>query len=581
MDSNKRLLITVAACFAIAIAFHFLYPILAGEPPKKVAPKPAEVAAVPEAPKPEAPAAPGPAEAPPGAPAVAAVPETAPVLRTPELELGFSSRGAGLSSAKLLGEKNRRSGKDGEQIDLAGRLGEADARLFEVALGGGLPALPTRAPCALASSDETQVTFRCEGPGVAVTKRFELGAPPVVSLKVKVENLGSAAVDGTVDLLAFANVDPAKQSGSGGGCASPLSELPNPTEAVCRAADEVERHKHDTDEPRVKLPGRAWYAGFAERYFLAVAVPHAEGGLASCTLVGETPTSVGATLSTPTGPIPPGGSKELAYDLVIGAKDAELLEEVSGKLAPVAGGDPDLETAVDLGMWAVIARLLLVVMKFFHALIPNWGVAIVLLTVTVKAITFPLAWKSMKSMEGMRKLTPEIEALKKKYGEDKEKLNLEMLQLWQKHKVNPFGGCVPILIQMPVWIALYTTLQTSVELYNEPFIGGWIADLTTKDPYYALPLAMGITMFMTQKMQPAATMDPAQQKMMLYMMPIMFTGFMLQLPAGLTLYMFTNNILSIAQQLALRKVMGMPLVGPPTAVPVTPAEPPKKKGKGS
>ena len=141
---------------------------------------------------------------------------------------------------------------------------------------------------------------------------------------------------------------------------------------------------------------------------------------------------------------------------------------------------------------------------------------------------------------------------------------METLKLYQQHKVNPFGGCLPILIQMPVWIALYSTLQTSVELYNEPFLSVWLTDLTSKDPYYVLPILMGATMFATQKMQPSTGMDPAQAKMMLYFMPIMFTAFMLNLPQGLTLYIFTNNLLSIAQQLALRRVMGLPMFGPPT-----------------
>jgi YidC/Oxa1 family membrane protein insertase len=135
---------------------------------------------------------------------------------------------------------------------------------------------------------------------------------------------------------------------------------------------------------------------------------------------------------------------------------------------------------------------------------------------------------------------------------------------------------------MPIWIALYTTLQTSVELYNAPFIRPWITDLTAKDPIYVLPLAMGITMFVTQKMQPMTSMDPMQQKLMLYFMPVLFTFFMLQLPAGLTLYIFTNNVLSIAQQLALRKTMGVPLVGavgPAAAATIEAEKVSSKKGR--
>ena len=170
----------------------------------------------------------------------------------------------------------------------------------------------------------------------------------------------------------------------------------------------------------------------------------------------------------------------------------------------------------------------------------------------VKALLYPLSHKQMESMESMRRLQPQMQALEKKYAEDKEKLNLEKMKLFQENKVNPFGGCLPLLVQMPVWIALYRTLLTSFELYQEPLIGFWISDLTLHDPYYIMPLAMGVTMFITQKMQPTMG-DPTQAKVMLYFMPIFFTAIMLNLPAGLTLYIFTNNLLSIAQQKWLQR----------------------------
>jgi len=153
----------------------------------------------------------------------------------------------------------------------------------------------------------------------------------------------------------------------------------------------------------------------------------------------------------------------------------------------------------------------------------------------------------MSSMEAMRRLQPQMDALQKKYENDKEKLNLEKMKLFQQNNVNPFGGCLPLIVQMPVWFALYRTLQTSFELYREPLFGFWISDLTTKDPYYILPAVMGVTMFITQKLQPQMG-DPTQAKMMLYFMPAFFTFTMLGLPAGLTLYIFVNNLLSIAQQ---------------------------------
>jgi YidC/Oxa1 family membrane protein insertase len=164
-------------------------------------------------------------------------------------------------------------------------------------------------------------------------------------------------------------------------------------------------------------------------------------------------------------------------------------------------------------------------------------------------------------MQEMRKLQPEIEKLKAKLGDDKEKLNLAVMQLYQQHKVNPLGGCLPMLIQMPIWFALYATLQTSVELYREPFL--WLQDLTRYDPIYVLPLLMGASSFLMQKLAPQPA-DNAQAKMLLYFMPIFFTFIMLKLPSGLTLYILVNNLLSIAQQQWLMKRQA-PAVGAGTA----------------
>jgi YidC/Oxa1 family membrane protein insertase len=153
-------------------------------------------------------------------------------------------------------------------------------------------------------------------------------------------------------------------------------------------------------------------------------------------------------------------------------------------------------------------------------------------------------------MNEMRKLQPEMEKLKVKYGEDKEKLNKAVMQMYQQHKVNPLGGCLPMLLQMPIWFSLYAALQTSVELYREPFL--WIQDLTAKDPIYVLPLLMGASSFITQRLSPQPA-DSTQAKMMLYFFPIFFTFIMLNVPAGLTLYIFVNNLLSIVQQQAMMK----------------------------
>jgi YidC/Oxa1 family membrane protein insertase len=187
--------------------------------------------------------------------------------------------------------------------------------------------------------------------------------------------------------------------------------------------------------------------------------------------------------------------------------------------------------------------------------VKNWGVAIILLTLLVRLVLFPLTYKSMQSMNEMRKLQPEVEKLKAQLGADREKMNLAVMQLYQKHKVNPLGGCLPMLLQMPIWFSLYAALQTSVELYQEHFL--WIHDLTLKDPYYVLPLLMGVSSFLMQKLSPQPA-DNSQAKMMLYFFPIFFTFLMINVPAGLTLYIFVNNVMSIVQQQVMMKYQVAP-----------------------
>jgi YidC/Oxa1 family membrane protein insertase len=163
----------------------------------------------------------------------------------------------------------------------------------------------------------------------------------------------------------------------------------------------------------------------------------------------------------------------------------------------------------------------------------------------------------MKSMQEMQRLQPKIEEMKKKYAGDQQKVNVEQMKLFKEHGVNPMGSCLPMLIQMPVWLALYTALQVSVDLYNSVFIPGWLEDLTAKDPYYVLPVAMGITMLLTQVLTPTPMSQPGQ-KTMGYAMSLFFSVLMLNLPSGLTLYIFVNNVLSIIQQIYLRRSMKPP-----------------------
>lgn len=206
---------------------------------------------------------------------------------------------------------------------------------------------------------------------------------------------------------------------------------------------------------------------------------------------------------------------------------------------------PGLEYTVDYGWLTVIAMPLFWILSAIEKVVHNWGVAIILLTVLIKLVFFPLSAASYRSMAHMRELAPRLQRMKEQYGDDRQKMQQAMMELYKTEKINPLGGCLPILVQIPVFIALYWVLLNSVEMRHAPFIL-WIEDLSAIDPYYVLPLLMGATMIIQTKLNPPPT-DPVQAKVMM-IMPIVFSVFFFFFPAGLVLYWLVNNILSIAQQ---------------------------------
>ncbi|MCK9387472.1 MAG: membrane protein insertase YidC [Sulfuritalea sp.] len=239
-------------------------------------------------------------------------------------------------------------------------------------------------------------------------------------------------------------------------------------------------------------------------------------------------------------PVGPDGKSAVA--LYAGPQEQDKLEKIA----------PGLDLVVDYGWLTVIAAPLFWILGAIHKLVGNWGWAIIGLTLLLKLLFFPLSAASYKSMAKMRVLTPKLTKLKDAYGDDKQRLNQEMMALYKREKVNPLGGCLPVLVQIPVFIALYWVLLGTVEMRNAPWLG-WITDLSVKDPFYVLPLIMGATMFIQTKLNPTPP-DPIQAKVMLFM-PIMFTGMFLFFPAGLVLYWTVNNLLSIAQQWQITRLV--------------------------
>jgi YidC/Oxa1 family membrane protein insertase len=227
---------------------------------------------------------------------------------------------------------------------------------------------------------------------------------------------------------------------------------------------------------------------------------------------------------------------ELNWIAYSGAKSLSNLEKIDKEMAKI----------LNLGFFATIGRALLLFMKWFHSVFGNWGVAIILLTLMVRTLVLPLNIATFKSTKKMQKLQPLLASLKVRYKDDPQALNKETMNLWREHKVNPVGGCLPMLLQLPIFFALYQVLGQSIELYQAPFFG-WIQDLSLKDPFYVLPVLMGAAMYYQQKITPTQ-LDPTQTKIMQFM-PVIFALMMVTLPAGLTLYIFINTISGVLLQI--------------------------------
>jgi YidC/Oxa1 family membrane protein insertase len=251
----------------------------------------------------------------------------------------------------------------------------------------------------------------------------------------------------------------------------------------------------------------------------------------------------------------PGQSETYRVLSYIGPKERSILEAAGG------GGHRLIEL-IDLGFFSVIAKVLVAFLLKVHSVVPNWGLAIIVLTITARTLLFPLTLPGVRQMIRMRELKPEVDALNEKFKDDAQAKGLAQMELWRKHNVNPLKGCLPQMASMPVWFALYTTLQTAVELYNIPFL--WFPDLSGPDPLFILPFVIGGTNFLQQRLMPMQG-DAAQQKMMLYLMPGIFVVMMLFLPSGLGVYMFTNGVLGILQQQAVEWHARRALVSPKKA----------------
>ncbi len=293
--------------------------------------------------------------------------------------------------------------------------------------------------------------------------------------------------------------------------------------------------------------GKNGWIAMIQHYFMAAWIPSAEENLHFYTQsLGNNDFVIG--VSEPTVEVAPGQSPVFKSRLYVGPKIQRVLENIKPS---VAGAPPlDLELTEDFGKLTIFAKPVFWLIEQFHKVFANWGWAIIFATIVIKAVFYKLSESSYRSMANMRKLQPKLAALKERHGEDKQAFNTAMMDLYRKEKVNPLGGCLPILVQMPVFIALYWVLSEAVELRQAPFIF-WLQDLSAKDPYFILPVVYGVSMFIQQHLNPQPQ-DPIQAQVMKWF-PLMFTFFFAFFPSGLVLYWVVNNILSIIQQAYITK----------------------------
>ena len=544
-------------CLAIYVGWGLVMARNHPRPPPAVATATGEAKATPESaptPSPTAKAAPPPAEVPPAG--IPEPPEQIVDLRSPELHLSFSSHGGTLVKALLENPQYQRSVDHHlEPVDLA--RGDVTAgEPLQTTFTGALAGLgPEAAYDVVADPGGKSVSFHRTQGNIIVEKRFSLVAPYLVQMDLNVHGLPGGEQEQL--RLTYPSQQPPGSSASAGFFGFGRT-VPNIATGLCRVDGSNKRSAggrgKDGKEEQFVLPaadrtGPVSFAGLDERFFVAAVAPQ-EALVGRCLLQSHTNGFVEAALELPMAV--QDGSASRRFAIYLGPKDFDLLRQ-SSRL-PGGSTNADLQSTIDFGFWTALCVPMLLTMEFCHRYVGNWGVAIILLTLVIKLLLLPLQHRTLKSMEAMRKLQPQIEELKKKHGADKERLNQEMMKLYSANNANPFSSCLPMLLQMPIWWALYRLLGTTIQLYREPLIPGWINDLTAPDPYYILPIGMGVTMIITQLLTPQ-TMENSQQRAMMWFMPIFFTALMLQVPAGLTLYIFASNVLNIAQQWWLKRRM--------------------------
>lgn len=540
---DKRLLLAVVVSMGILFLWFKIFPTAPAQSPRAPVATEAQPrhetgsdAAIPAAASPSAQA--------PGAPAARA-PEVLVTLESPEVNYVFSTKGASLRKIKL---KDR-------QFLLRRDQPDSGMQIVSTSTEDTAPLRATFAKADFAWNDSiawtftrpaaNSVVFRADTDEVAVEKHYTLEPQRYrLQFSVVIQNKSGKPLDHSLLLHLYGAQDPEKK---GSGMFSYASA--NMTEMVCHIGDKAKRATVEAllKESQSYVGGVRWAAA-GDKFFTIAAVPFPENPPRErgCKEQALDPTTAEVSLSFSTRTVAPGEKTEYPFTVFAGPKYTSDLEAVQP-----GGEDAKLADVVDV-TFSTLSRPMLALLKQCYRLSGNWGVAIILLTIFVRLVTFYPTHRTLVSAKKMQGLSDKIAALRKKHENDKQKLGVETMNLYKAHGVSPFGGCLPSLIQMPIWIALFSTLNYAVELHHSSFFW-YITDLSAKDPYYLAPLLMGSVMFLQMRMSPPGT-DPQQQKMMSVMMPVMFTGFSLFLPAGLSIYTLTSYLIGILQQLFVNRL---------------------------
>jgi len=540
---DKRTVLAVVLSIAVILIYQvFFMKPPAKQPPaavkessqteKKVAPaSPAETAPLPAAPAPAA------ATALKNVPAAATVPERFITVETPLYIAQLTTKGGALQSCKLKGYRQKlKAGADPiEMVDVAAGM----PRPLTLSFPGssfdppdeGMYETEAKSLDLTGSKEKRQLLLRQTVAGAMKIEKIFTFHPDryAIELEIRITNLTGVPLNQNASLNWRQYVDPKLETDSW-----------SHTGPVAFVAKDIERIDVKKIEGGKVLGPNVTWGGFESKYFLAAIIPQ-NPSLTSFAMAKDQRDMVTVSLQGPKIIIPGGQADSFLYTLFIGPKDYSLLK----------AQNVHLENAIDFGSWLKwLAMPLLILLKWLYQYVHNYGIAIIILTILIKLIFWPLGNKSYESMKKMQKLQPKMKELQEKYKGDRQKLSQETMALYRTHKINPMSGCLPMLIQIPVFFGLYKTLLYAIELRHSPFFW-WIQDLSDKDPYYITPIIMGGTMWLQQKMTPMGG-DPMQQKVMLWM-PVIFTFLFLNFPSGLVIYWLFNNVISIGQQYYINK----------------------------